>query len=266
MARFFLIDSTRRRTFLIAICALAPLWVKAPIALAQSAPHAAPSPGARMAAPPHLVTPPPHPPRFALAPPIGYSFPPRFHPLPNPLVTGMTVPFRFPLHPIFFPRRFRFGSPFLGTQFFQGGIGLGFTTWWMPNCSPDWAFGYYCSGLPPANSSFVNYFTLQPYQPSVYSYTPEGQPLVWLFLKNGTVYSVTDYWFVNGQLHFITIEESGAKSAEQAISSSDLDVQKTVDVNTRRGFRVVMRDQPLDQYIRNRPGTIPPLLQSPPEH
>ncbi len=207
-----------------------------------------------------------HPPRFALVPPFAHTFTSRFRPLPNPRLTEMTVPFRSPSHPFFSPRRFRFGSPFLGTQFFEGAIGLGFTTWWMPNCSPDWAFGYYCTGLPPASLSFANNFTLQPYQPPVYSYTPEGQPLVWLFLKNGTVYSVTDYWFVNGQLHFITIEESGAKSAEQAISSSDLDVQKTVDVNTRRGFRVVMRDQPLDQYIRNRPGTIPPLLQSPPEH
>jgi hypothetical protein len=38
-------------------------------------------------------------------------------------------------------------------------------------------------------------------------------------------------------------------------------VQKTIDVNTRRGFRVVMRDSPLEQYLRDHPDPMPPLLQ-----
>jgi hypothetical protein len=40
-----------------------------------------------------------------------------------------------------------------------------------------------------------------------------------------------------------------------------LDVQKTIDVNTRRGFRVVMRNEPMEQYLRDYPDLTPPLLQ-----
>jgi hypothetical protein len=68
------------------------------------------------------------------------------------------------------------------------------------------------------------------------------------------------YWFVNGQLHFTSVEEGGAKSLERVNPSDALDVPRTVDVNTRRGFRVVMRDAPLDKYLRDHPDLIPPLL------
>jgi hypothetical protein len=72
---------------------------------------------------------------------------------------------------------------------------------------------------------------------------------------------VTDYWFVNNQVHFVTLEEGGAKSVERVIGLDELDVQKTVDVNTQRGFRVVMRDEPLEQYLRDHPDANAPLLQ-----
>lgn len=284
MARLFL-TPVRRKILFITLCAVPALCLDTTLARSQGT-HAPPGAGARMAPPPRPFIPPvtrpafstpipaprflpavpaSRPPRFGFVPPFSRSFVPHPRVVPDPRLTGISAPFLFPQHKIFLPHRFRFGQPFFGAQFFPGGIGgigLGFTTWWMPNCSPYWTFGYYCTGLPPVSSPFANYFTLQPYEPPVYSYTPEGQPLVWLYLKNGTIYSVTDYWFTNGQLHFIAIEETGAKSAEQAINSNDLDVQKTLDVNTSRGFRVVMRDEPLDQYMRDRPNTIPPLLQS----
>jgi hypothetical protein len=34
-------------------------------------------------------------------------------------------------------------------------------------------------------------------------------------------------------------------------------------VNTRRGFRVVMRNEPLEQYLRDHPDLTPPLLERP---
>jgi hypothetical protein len=89
---------------------------------------------------------------------------------------------------------------------------------------------------------------------------------VWLYLKDGTAYGVSDYWFVNGQVDFIAVEEGGAKSVEQTISFADLDVQKTVDVNARRGFRVVMRDEPIEQYMHDHPDVTPPLLKPPPRN
>jgi hypothetical protein len=83
---------------------------------------------------------------------------------------------------------------------------------------------------------------------------------VWLYLKDGTAYSVRDYWFVDGQVHFIAVEQGGAKSVEQTIPLRDLDAPKTIDVNSRRGFLVVMRDEPLEQYLHDHPALTPPLL------
>jgi hypothetical protein len=120
----------------------------------------------------------------------------------------------------------------------------------------DYGYGY----------GFENYVTLQPYEVPAYLYASEERELVWLYLKDGTVYGVSDYWFVNGQVHFIAVEEGGAKSVEQTIPFGDLDVQKTVDVNARRGFRVVMRDEPIEQYMHDHPDLTPPLLEPPPRN
>jgi hypothetical protein len=43
-----------------------------------------------------------------------------------------------------------------------------------------------------------------------------------------------------------------------------LDLQKTVDSNTRRGFRFVLRDEPFEQYLRDHPDGAPPAV--PPSH
>jgi hypothetical protein len=45
------------------------------------------------------------------------------------------------------------------------------------------------------------------------------------------------------------------------IRFEDLNLQKTIDVNTRRGFRVVMRSQSIEQYLRDHPYLTPPLLR-----
>jgi hypothetical protein len=68
---------------------------------------------------------------------------------------------------------------------------------------------------------------------------------------------VTDYWLVDGQLHFTMIEEEGTRPVEHVISFDELDLQKTVDVNTWRGFRFVLRDQPIDQYLSDHPDVEP---------
>jgi hypothetical protein len=162
-------------------------------------------------------------------------------------------------------RRFFFGAPF-----FRFGPGWGFNSLWWPNCGPYWGWGYDCAALSfygyGYGYGFENYVTLQPYEVPVYVYAPEERELVWLYLKDGTVYSVSDYWFVNGQVHFIAVEEGGATFVERTIPFDDLDVQKTADINTKRGFRVVMRDEPLEQYMRDHPDLTPPLLLPPPRN
>ena len=72
-----------------------------------------------------------------------------------------------------------------------------------------------------------------------------------LVFKDGTTYTVTDYWRVNDQLHFITIEEGGTKSVPHAVPFGDLDVQRTTDANAAQGFRFVLRDEPIEKWLEH---------------
>jgi beta-galactosidase GanA len=38
---------------------------------------------------------------------------------------------------------------------------------------------------------------------------------------------------------------------EHVIDFNDLDLQKSVDMNTQRGFRFVLRPEPPEEYLRN---------------
>jgi hypothetical protein len=251
MARFALRDSIPNNILLLAACAIASAYIQAPVATAQHVGASLrPTRGAQTA-PPRLPVPPA--PRTAGSHPNLVRSP------------RLTVPgARFGLRPgsnNLFRRRLFFRAPF-----FRFGPAFSPGFYWSQNCSPYWAWGYYCNGLPfyGYGSGFENYVTLQPYQAPVY--IPGERELVWLYLTDGTPYAVSDYWFVDDQVHFVAVDEAGARSIEQTIPFSDLDTQKTIDVNGRRGFRVVMRDAPLDRYMRDHPDLTPPLLESSPSN
>jgi hypothetical protein len=72
-----------------------------------------------------------------------------------------------------------------------------------------------------------------------------------LVFKDGTTYTVTDYWRINDQLHLITIEEGGTRSVPRTVPFGDLDVQRTSDVNAAQGFRFVLRDEPIEQWLEH---------------
>jgi hypothetical protein len=72
-----------------------------------------------------------------------------------------------------------------------------------------------------------------------------------LVFKDGTTYTVTDYWRVNDQLHFITIEEGGTKSVPHTVPFGNLDVQRTTDADATQGFRFVVRDEPIEQWLEH---------------
>ena len=103
----------------------------------------------------------------------------------------------------------------------------------------------------------------QMYETPVYIYGPERPDLPQLFLKDGTILNVTDYWVVDDQLHFTMMGEDG-KSMERAIPFDALDLQTTVDANTERGFRFMLRNEPFEQYLRDHPEGPPKALV--PEH
>jgi len=256
MARFVLRDSITSKILLIAVFAFASVCVQPPVATAQHVGGSVhPISGARMAPPARVVV--PSAPRITSQP----------HIVTSPRLTILSARFGFRPGPDnLFRRRLFFRAPF-----FTFWPAFAFNSFWWQNCSPYWVWGYYCNGLPfydyGYGYGFENYVTLQPYEPPAYLYASEEErERVWLYLKDGTVYSVSEYWFVDGQVHFIAVEEGGAKSVEQTILFGDLDAQKTVDVNTKRGFRVVMRDEPVGQYMHDHPNLIPPLLEPPPRN
>jgi hypothetical protein len=152
---------------------------------------------------------------------------------------------------------------FIRAPFFRSWEGFD-TSWWL-YCGPVWGWESGCDDLFLSGYAFEHY--LAPpltYASPVYVYSLDRrQPLMQLYLKDGTAYDVNDYWFVDNQIHFTILDESATKPVEQAIGLEDLDVQRTIDVNTRRGFRVVMRNEPMEQYLRDCPDLTPPLLQPP---
>ena len=152
-----------------------------------------------------------------------------------------------PIFPIL-PRGFGFWGPLYGF-----GLGLRFNSIW-PNCGPYWGFApvYNCYVLPIYISGGGE----------------GGRELAQLYLKDGTVYNVTDYWVVDNQLHFTTIDDSGTKWVEHTIPFDRLDLQKTTDVSKQRGFRFVLRNEPLQEYLRDHPeigapGAAPPASPQP---
>jgi hypothetical protein len=72
-----------------------------------------------------------------------------------------------------------------------------------------------------------------------------------LVFRNGTAYTVADYWRVDDQLHFVTIEDGGTKSVPHTVPFDELDVQRTTDTNAAQGFRFVLRDEPVEQWLEH---------------
>ncbi|HKV47589.1 MAG TPA: hypothetical protein VJN69_05815 [Candidatus Acidoferrales bacterium] len=123
------------------------------------------------------------------------------------------------------------------TPFYGYGLGYGL----------GYGFGSYPSG---SNNYEPRPYDVPAYQP-LYLYSGPQRELVELYLKDGTVYDVTDYWVVNNELHFTMTE--GDKSVEHTIPFDNLDLQKTIDVNTQRGFHFTLRNEPIEQYLQDHP-------------
>jgi hypothetical protein len=96
------------------------------------------------------------------------------------------------------------------------------------------------------------------YYPPIFVYSSASNSHPQIALKDGTIYTVSDYWLVSGQLHFRALEEGGAKSVEQVIDYDEVDVQKTAELDALGGFRFVLRDESVDQYLRDPPDAEPP--------
>lgn len=162
-------------------------------------------------------------------------------------------------------RRFRGG-------FGPGFFGFGFPFWFGfgPDCNPFWAepfafgcnsfgyldgFGGYGLGYqPPENPGEVT----QEQEPEESTFIPPPEVsspeeiqaekiLFVLYMKDGALYAVTNYWIADNKLHYLT-----SYGGENTIDMSDLDLQKTVDVNAKRGLDFTLKPRP-DQNSPNQP-------------
>ncbi|HEY2799073.1 MAG TPA: hypothetical protein VGI85_00635 [Chthoniobacterales bacterium] len=73
-----------------------------------------------------------------------------------------------------------------------------------------------------------------------------------LVFNDGTSYTVADYWRVDDQLHFITVEEGGTKFVPHTVPFDNLDVDQTKDRAKAAGFRFLIRDKPIEQWLEDR--------------
>lgn len=166
--------------------------------------------------------------------------PPRIIAYPRPFPRRLIYPIG-PFFPGFVSPGFGFwGGSYLGFGGF--GLGLGYNPIWWQNCGLLYS-PYGCNALPP-----------------YYVFGGDERDLAQLYFTDGTIYNVTDYWLVDNQLHFTTVEESGTKVVQHTIDFNQLDLQKTIDANTQRGFRFVLRNEPIEQYLRDHPSTGTPAL------
>lgn len=238
------------KEFVILVSCMPPVCVWAPPALAQHPADPAGHPAGaavHVSAPPISQAPIIHTPIFHV--PI---FTPRISATPSAGVLG-TASFRPPVHPIRpFPPVFPvYGFPFV----FSGQFWRSNSCCWWATCDLFWPWTLaYTTVSSPGPANYIS----QVYETPVYIYGEEREDLPQLFLKDGTILNVTDYWLVNDQLHFTMIEEYGTKPAEHVIPFGALDLQTTVDANTRRGFRFMLRNEPLEQYLRDHPEGPPP--------
>lgn len=227
----------------------------------------------------HPVAPPPHPPAAPMhvyAPPVYRApvvsspvmRPPVYAPISTPFRTttvaspgahhpGIILPPVRPIRPIrpIFPLIIIYPSPFLFGQPFWG-----FNGCWDLNCNSFWPWTIeYTNISAPGPTNYV----LQASETPIYVYGDEREDRPQLYLKDGTILNVSDYWVVDNQLHFKVVE-TGARPVEQVIPFEELDLQKTIDANTQRGFRFLLRNEPLEQYLRDHPDG-PPAAAVPPQ-
>jgi hypothetical protein len=242
--------SSIRRSILSRFLLIVACLVAAPITWAQHGPARVVGGGVHVSPPPLPAAPLYHPPAYSTpaAVPRISAFAPRGVPSAGFRPSGRPIrPFP-PVVIIVYP--LLVGPPPLWQ----------FNSCWWASCELFWNLSYVM--VPYYQYSPPNYVMAPQYEaPMVYGEVSRDLPQ--LYLKDGSILSVTDYWVVDDRLHFKMIEADGARPVEHDIPFDQLDLQKTIDVNTRRGFTFMLRNEPFEQYVRDHPDT-PPGDATPP--
>lgn len=155
---------------------------------------------------------------------------------------------------------------FWGGPFFGFGFGPAWGLGW-DQCDPGWGWGYssfcgpdnytygyygpdaYLPAPPPPGEYEPEY--PQPGQEGAYLYEAPPSEIpgtsneeqdhfaVLIYLKDGTLYLVSNYWLSGGELHYTLGDGS-----EYGIDINEVDLQKTVDMNAKRGINFTLRNSP----------------------
>jgi len=64
-------------------------------------------------------------------------------------------------------------------------------------------------------------------------------PTVLIYLNDGMIFAATDYWLADGQLHYY-VNYGG----ENSVDMSEVDLQRTVNENAKRGVRFSLKPNP----------------------
>ena len=86
-------------------------------------------------------------------------------------------------------------------------------------------------------------------------------PTALIYLKDGTTYAASDYWLQGGQLHY-TVNYGG----ESTLSMDEVDLQRTVDENARRGIHFSLKPNPSrvsSQPRQNQDNAAPAMAPAP---
>jgi hypothetical protein len=166
------------------------------------------------------------------------------------------------------------GGFFGGAAFFGYGYGWGCDPYW--GCPAGYYNGYFNGGSYGSeiyNDSSDSGAISNEFNPSRWASPPEAgmsgdrnsdgsyaanAPEMVLYLKDGTVYALADYWAADGKLHYVT-----NYGGENAIDLDTIDMQKTVDVNAKRGINVTLRPAPTQQDQSQPPSA--PNSSAPPQ-
>jgi hypothetical protein len=251
--RSILMNSLLKPCFFLATLAVVPVLAQRPGRVTGAVP---------VSPPPMVHAPVYHPPVYQ--PPVYRT--PSYAPVYAPRIPSLSPVRPLAALPSWLPSRpIRPAPPIIRIYIFPlvaGPFWPSYFCWWA-TCDQFWASAFIYNPSPFVSWNPVNY--LPPAPEPVYVYGAEPRELPELFLNDGTALNVTDYWLIDGQLHFLTSEEEGTKPTEQVIPFDALDLQKTIDVNTRRGFRFMLRNEPFEQYVRDHPEGPPQDLSLPPQ-
>jgi hypothetical protein len=191
------------------------IWQNPPTAGTSSHGQLTPPPAMMRPQPPHIVRPPWFPPYY----PAGFF---GFYGYGPFLGLGWGCD---PLDP------WAFGCGGFG----YGGYGFGLGGYYPPAGDYDQPPAPDDTSNEPSSSTWQN----PPAAEDLQNNGEVSTPRTLIYLQDGSSYEMTDYWFANNKLHYVT-----NYGGENSVDLKQIDLQRTVDANAARGIDFTLHPAP----------------------